>query len=1527
MRCTSRRTLGFLLLVLLLGSSQTHAQGIITTVAGSTLLFRGDGGPAVNAILGTLGGVAVDSAGNVYATDSGNCLVARISPSGTLKVVAGNRFLGFSGDGGTATSASFNRPEGIAVDSAGNIYIADTNNQRIRKVSPTGIITTVAGSGVRGFSGDGGPATRASLGDPSGVAVDAAGNIYVADGFNHRIRKISSGIITTVAGNGIYGFSGDGGAATRAMLYWPMGPAVDAAGNLYIADYANNRIRKVSPTGIITTLAGGGAALGDSGPATAAMLNHPAGVAIDAAGNIYIADNGNGRIRKINTAGIITTVASLYMSSETDIAVDAAGNVYALADKKVSKVSPAGTVTTVAGTVVPTFSGDGGAAVAATLQMPWGVGVDATGNIYIADTFNSRIRKVGTAGIITTVATLGTPRRVITDAAGNLYVADSDLHLVYKVSTAGIVTTVAGNGVGGFSGDGGTATAASLYYPNDVALDAAGNMYISDNGNHRIRKVSAAGIMTTLAGNGVPGFAGDGGAASAASLQSPFGVAVDTASSIYIADHHNNRIRKVSTNGIITTVAGNGAKGFSGDGGAATAAALSWPAGVAVDGAGNIYIADIDNHRVRQVNPAGIIATLAGNGVADFSGDDEPATAASLRSPAGVAVDATGNIYIADMGNSRIRKVLTARPAFSASPTTLSFSAAAGSAAAASRQVALTSSMAGPAWTASARTSSGAWLSVSPASGQLPATIAVAVDASSLGAGSYQGSIDISVPGATPSSVSIPVSLTVWAAALPSMAIQPTSLSFQAAVGAAAAAQALRIDNTGGGMLSWSAQVTSGGNWLSVSPSSGSATPASLGVLQVAANPAGLTAGSYTGSIAIASSTTNQTQTVTVALSISGRARLLVSLAGLFFTGVEGGTIVPPQTIGILNTGQGVMNWTLQASTSSGGAWLALSTTSGSSDAASLDYPTADINANVTGLPAGLYHGQVVVNAPGADNSQQILPVDLNVLPRGSNPGVIIRPTGLIFVRQAGTSDPGSQEVNLSTAAPSGFTIRAAASTFDPPLWLEAGRDRDAISPAEPTKLRVRAKLGDLKPNVYFGTISVKSQDLVSGDYDSQELKALFVVTSGGGTAVSSTPGEMTAFEGPTPDNPGECSPTRLVTVCRTLTNNFSVAAAYPSLLEAQVKNDCGQDVDNATVIANFTNGDPLVVMINMHKGIYSGMWRPSGRGAVQVTVLATLVPLPVAAVQVLGRTSDVGAAALNPTPTLASLSPASAAAGAAGLTLTVNGANFIQGSTVRWNSAGRPTNLVSATQLNAAIAASDLAAAGAAQVAVFNPAPGGGTSNALTFTIAAAALFEPTLTRSLAPGFYIVEATLAPGAPAGFWGLEVLTSLGQAAGGFNLGGALHPSSDNKPGFGAFLLMSTQTVTATLNAQVPSGTLLTMRFLDSDRRPIGNPVSGAPPLRLSYSLSPGFYIVEVNNGAASPVTFQLGLAADFFSGGVDTGGYLGADTIGFGAFYVPVAQDVTMKLFGQKTYGAGGAGSMILTLRDSNRQVLQVIGP
>jgi YD repeat-containing protein len=333
--------------------------GVITTVAGNGERgFIGDGGPAVEAQFRYPYDVTVDSLGNIYIADFYNYCIRKVTPGGTITTVAGNGERGFIGDGGPAVEAQLDHPPSVSMDSLGNLYIADINNQRIRKVTPDGTITTVAGNEGYGFSGDGGPAVEAQLSYPYGVTVDSLGNIYIADIGNQRIRKVTpDGTISTVAGNGEQGFSGDGGPAVEAQLSDPHGVTVDSLGNIYIADIGNQRIRKVTPGGTISTVAGNGGFgfSGDGGPAVAARLRHPHDVAVDSVGNIYIADYYNHRIRK---------------------------------------VTPDGTINTVAGNGEWGFSGDGGPAVAAQLSYPTGISVDFLGNIYIADNYNNRLRKV-----------------------------------------------------------------------------------------------------------------------------------------------------------------------------------------------------------------------------------------------------------------------------------------------------------------------------------------------------------------------------------------------------------------------------------------------------------------------------------------------------------------------------------------------------------------------------------------------------------------------------------------------------------------------------------------------------------------------------------------------------------------------------------------------------------------------------------------------------------------------------------------------------------------------------------------------------------------------------------------------------------------------------------------------------------------------------------------------------------------------------------------------------------------------------
>jgi sugar lactone lactonase YvrE len=624
------------LFVCLVSVTTAHGQ-VIQTFAGGA---ANDGRTATQIALAIPFGAAVDASGNIYIAETLMNRIRRVSAtSGIVTTVAGTGTAGFSGDGGPATAATMSTPLAVAFDHAGNLYIVDNDNARVRRVDAASqIITTFAGGGIPGVLGEGGPATAAGI-TPAAIAFDASDNLFIADPVSNRVRRVDAAtrIITTVAGTD-RGFAGDGGPATAAKFDSIRGLAFDSAGNLFIADTINERVRRIdAATKVISTVAGTGVIgySGDGGPATAAMLALPQSVAVDGAGNLYIADTDNARIRK----------------------VDATTH----------------TISTVAGTGTGGFSGDGGPASAAVVSFTTSVTLDASGNLYITDTGNLRIRKIdritnvintvaGGSGdnVPATAAVLLGPRDVAVDAAGNVYIADQANHRIRRVDAlTRVLTTVAGTGTGGFSGDGGPATAAKLYSPFGVVLDARNNIYVADDDNYRVRRVDGVtGTITTLAGNGTNGFSGDGGPATLASLGEVSAVAVDASANVYIADPGNARIRKVDPAGVITTVAGGG--NAQGDGGPATSA-IVFASAIATDAAGNLYIAESGPGLIRKVDAVTkIITTVAGGGPFNATEEGLPATAATLRSPNGIAVDSAGNLYISESRGNRVRKVSAA---------------------------------------------------------------------------------------------------------------------------------------------------------------------------------------------------------------------------------------------------------------------------------------------------------------------------------------------------------------------------------------------------------------------------------------------------------------------------------------------------------------------------------------------------------------------------------------------------------------------------------------------------------------------------------------------------------------------------------------------------------------------------------------------------------------------------------------------------------------------------------------------------
>ncbi len=796
-----------LVAVLLLAVASSFAQNVIITSAGNGIAgYGGDGGPAINTSLNTPEAIVFDSpAGNMYVADYNNARVRKITPAGVISTYPGGGPGGL-GDGGIAILATLSGPVGLAIDASNNLYISDYLGQRIRRVDfGTGIITTVAGTGTSGNTGDGGAATSATLRNPYGIGLDSTGTIlYVADYNNNRVRKIViGGNITNFAGSsaGTSGFSGDTGAATSALLQQPKAVIVDGTGNVYISDYFNNRVRKVDLSLNINTIAGSSTSnsfSGDGGQATLARFANLGGIVFDGSGNILCVDSANSRIRSVNlSSGIINTIigngtnsaagdgglaTSAGLSSTTDfVGVDGSGNVYIadLANNRVRKVmapptgtaaptltslvpsgiqvaygsftltvngtnfvagatvrwngvdhsttfisstqltatiapsddavagsptvtvfnpggggvsasgltftvfaapaAPTALITTFAGNGIATYDGDGGQAVYTTLNHPNGMVFDGSGNMYFADSSNNRIRKITPAGIISTVAggggslgdggpataaQLNNPIGVALDGSGNLYIADYNNYRIRKVAAVGgvitagsVITTIGGTGSSGFSGDGATATLAAINHPYGIASDAAGNVYFSDSGNNRVRKITTGGVISTFAGNGIAGYFGDGGPAIYSTLRNPRGVALDSFGNLYIGDYDNYRVRKVALDGTISTLAGNGTNNFGGDGGPAVLAKFSQPQGVFVDSSGNVYIAEDSNQRVRKVDGTGTINSVAGSGSTTFSGDGGLAINAGIYNPEFAVVDASGTLYISENGNNRIRKV------------------------------------------------------------------------------------------------------------------------------------------------------------------------------------------------------------------------------------------------------------------------------------------------------------------------------------------------------------------------------------------------------------------------------------------------------------------------------------------------------------------------------------------------------------------------------------------------------------------------------------------------------------------------------------------------------------------------------------------------------------------------------------------------------------------------------------------------------------------------------------------------------
>jgi sugar lactone lactonase YvrE len=615
------------------------------------------------------GGVAVDSAGNTYVADTVNSTIRKITPAGVVTTFAG--LAGSPGSvNGTGSAARFNSPVAVAIDNIGNIFVADTNNSTIRKITSARVVSTFAGvAGSTGSTNGTGSTARFSF--PSALAIDSANNIYVADTNNHTIRKITPArVVSTFAG--LAGSPGSAnGTGSAARFNGPAGVAVDRAGtgNIYVGDTNNFTIRQITPAGVVTTLAGSpGIRGGTNGTGSVARFELPEGMAVDSAGNIYVADTDVSTIRKIAPGGVVSTFAGSFaqfgsqngtggaarFNLPTDVAVDSSNNLY-VADSNnctIRKITPAAAVTTLAGLASPGHTNGTGSA--ARFDFPDGVAVDTTGKIYVADTLESAIRKItptrvvstfaglpGTSGYVDatgTAARFAFPRWLTVGALNNVYVGDTFNFVVRKITPSAVVSSVVtnpANGAGEVRG---------------VAMDSSGNIYTADSPHHTIRKITPDGTATIFAGsNDTPGSAN--GIGSAARFNSPAGLAVDGAGNVYVADSGNNRIRKITPAARVTTFAGSALGSADGTG---TAAQFNFPLGVAVDHSGNVFVTDTVNNIIRKITPARVVTTLGGLALSPGTSDGAGINA-RFNSPRGIAVDSAGKIYVGDTGNHTVR--------------------------------------------------------------------------------------------------------------------------------------------------------------------------------------------------------------------------------------------------------------------------------------------------------------------------------------------------------------------------------------------------------------------------------------------------------------------------------------------------------------------------------------------------------------------------------------------------------------------------------------------------------------------------------------------------------------------------------------------------------------------------------------------------------------------------------------------------------------------------------------------------------
>ncbi|MEZ5404218.1 MAG: hypothetical protein R2729_31350 [Bryobacteraceae bacterium] len=1196
------------------------AQGVITTVAGTDWIFPRSTMPAIDAPLGLPTGLAIDPDGSLLVLDSFNQMVLRITRDGVATVIAGNGLGGYSGDLGPATRASMLYPNAFAVDAAGNLYVADTEGRSIRAVTREGIIGLISGGGDA-VPADGVRAADAQFLNITSLAILPNGDLAVADDRLNRIFRIGGdGILRLVAGTGRCESAGDGGPGRGASVCEPDDLAADAQGNLYFIDVVARfegirRVRRIAPDGTIAAYAGNGTSgrvLGGR-PATDTPLQ-PTTVAVHPKGGIVIAsavitaetNRATTDLARVDADGRIELFPSADLADIllTKLAVDGEGFVYAATalPTRLFRVSPDGSVEHIAGNERFRFGGDGGPAALALINAPMGLSRDRDGNLFIAEAGDGRIRKITPDGIITTVAGSG---RLQVEAPKPGTKATENPLLQPFLSTVGpdgryYFTT--SFGIHRLNDDGSqTAEPYPAPGPGGIAFDASGNLLYADRGRNfmfRARNGAPNSLFAfdaLVAGVGRASSNGDGGPATAAGLNAPADIAIDPAGNIYVSESAGHRVRRIDPAGVITTFAGNGEASdqpIPSGPRPATSISLTQPTGLAFDNNGDLLVRSVGH--MSRVTRSGQLEVIAGVGPSAVGsvifGDGGLATEAALGPYGDIATDELGNIYLTEVENHRVRKILSEAPAFRVSTDSLTFAGASAGAPSPAQTLVATGDIPGLGFAIAARTADGVeWLRVNASAGATPLLVQVTADPAKLAPGVYTGTIEFTVPLGRPKVFPVAVRFEVGAALEPNLQVDKRSVTFTYPKTAATRSQNLLLTNAGSGEIAVEV-ATPEGAFLRVSPPVGTVTPGQPLQLTVSADPAGRRPGLYESVVTIHGA--GATRQVPVTMTIGDREHAIqLSQSGLSFQAVAGGGAVPTQAFGILNAGNGAMPWRISTSTLAGGAeWLAVSRQNGATEAAAGSVPTVDVRIDQAGLAPGVYHGLVQVESDDAANSPQVLPVFLEVLPADARPASIVQPGELTFTGEAGEAI-GSQELTVFNLTRDAVAFGSSASLFAPNQPLQYAPIDSNVAPSEPQRVVLQPQAHQLPPGAYRSDLSFQFADGVV------RRVAVNVVIRPPSSAASKDGAR--AADG--------CSAKRLIPSLRSLGQASSVPAGWPAGVVVDVTDDCGTPMLEGTVTLALSNGDPPVALESLRDGRWHGTWTTrSGRpGPVTVRVVA----------------------------------------------------------------------------------------------------------------------------------------------------------------------------------------------------------------------------------------------------------------------------------------------------------------------------------